>query len=170
MIMQEERPSYWSMIKYGFTTLPENWNYPKTRSHNHDMYAGIFEWFFRSLGGISTVKPGYEEFALKAVYPKGLESVNITSGTIRGLIRSSWTNKNGRMSWKVTIPVNSKASVYIPYATDRTITEGGKKIWINDNATGNVNGIKWKGLETDVDSGKKYIIWTVGSGNYELKW
>ena len=64
---------------------------------------------------------------LKAVYPKGLDSVNITSGTIRGLICSSWTNKNGRMSWKVSVPVNSKASVYIPYAADRTITEGGKK-------------------------------------------
>lgn len=170
MIMQEERPSYWSMIKYGFTTLPENWNYPKTRSHNHDMYAGIFEWFFRSLGGISAVKPGYEEIALKAVYPKGLDSVNITSGTIRGLIRSSWTNKNGRMSWKVTVPVNSKASVYIPYATGRTITEGGKKIWINDNASGNVSGIKLKGIETDADSGIQYIVWSVGSGNYELQW
>lgn len=170
MIMQEERPSYWSMIKYGFTTLPENWNYPKTRSHNHDMYAGIFEWFFRSLGGISTVKPGYEEFVLKAVYPKGLDNVSITSGTIRGQIRSSWTNKNGRMRWKVTVPVNSKASVYIPYATDRTITEGGDKIWINENASGNVNGIKWKGLETDADSGQQFIVWTVGSGDYEFTW
>jgi alpha-L-rhamnosidase len=170
MIMQEERPSYWSMVKYGFTTLPENWNYPKTRSHNHDMYAGIFEWFFRSLGGISAVKPGYEEIMLNAVYPKGLDSVNITSGTIRGLVRSSWTNKNGSMSWKVTVPVNSKASVYIPYATDRTITEGEKRIWVNGRASGNVNDIKWKGLETDVDSGNQYIVWTVGSGNYEFTW
>ena len=32
--------------------MPENWNLAKARSHNHDMYAGIFEWLYRSLAGI----------------------------------------------------------------------------------------------------------------------
>jgi alpha-L-rhamnosidase len=170
MIMQEERPSYWSMIKYGFTTLPENWNYPKTRSNNHDMYAGIFEWFFRSLGGISAIKPGFEEISLKPEFPVGLESVSTSAGSVRGLIRSSWTNENGQVNWKVTIPVNSTASVYIPYSTDRTIAEGGKRIWVNGSASGSVPGLKLKGVEIDADSGNKYVVWTVGSGDYEFKW
>lgn len=170
MIMQEERPSYWSMVKYGFTTLPENWNYPKTRSHNHDMYAGIFEWFFRSLGGISMAKPGFKEISLKPEFPSGLESVTTSAGSVRGLIRSSWTNRNGRVNWKITVPVNSTARIYIPYRADRAISEGEKRIWANGSAIGMVAGIKLKGLETDADSGMQYIVWTVGSGNYDLQW
>ena len=61
MIMQPSLPSYLSMINGGETTITENWNYPSTRSHDHDMYAGIFEWLYRSLGGISSSKPGYAE-------------------------------------------------------------------------------------------------------------
>jgi hypothetical protein len=170
MIMQEDMPSYFSMVKKGFTTIPENWNFLQTRSHNHDMYAGIFEWFFRTLGGISATKPGFEEISLKPTYPAGLESVTTSAGTIRGLIRSSWTNKNGHVNWKITVPVNSKASVFIPYSIDRIITEGGKKIWIKGGVLENVSSIKLKGIDTDADSGIQYIVWTVGSGDYELQW
>ena len=66
MIMQPSLPSYLSMINGGETTITENWNYPSTRSHDHDMYAGIFEWLYRSLGGISSSKPGYAEISLEA--------------------------------------------------------------------------------------------------------
>ncbi|MEO8112617.1 MAG: alpha-L-rhamnosidase C-terminal domain-containing protein, partial [Ginsengibacter sp.] len=170
MIMQEDMPGYLSMIRKGFTTIGENWNLDSTRSYNHDMYGGIFEWFFKSLGGISLTKPGFDEISLKALYPAGLESVTTSAGTIRGLIRSSWTNKHGRVNWKITIPVNSKANVYIPYSIDKTITEGGKKIWMNKSVLENVSGIKFKGIETDADSGRQYIIWTVGSGDYEFQW
>ena len=170
MIMQPTSPSYLSMINAGETSMPENWNLSNIRSHNHDMYSGIFEWFFRSLGGISAIKPGFEEISLKPQFPTGLEHVTTSAGTVRGLIRSSWTNKNGQVNWKVTVPVNSVASVYIPYHTDRTITEGGKRIWINDNASGNVSGIKLKGIETDAESENQFIVWTFGSGNYELQW
>lgn len=170
MIMQESMPSYLSIVNHGFTTIPEYWDFLNTRSHNHDMYAGIFEWYFRSLGGISTAKPGYEEISLKPEFPAGLESVTTTAGSVRGPIRSSWTNKSGQVNWKFTVPVNSTASVYLPYHTDRTITESGKRVWANDGASGNVPGIKLKGIETDAESGNQYIVWTVGSGNYDLQW
>ncbi|MEO6675566.1 MAG: alpha-L-rhamnosidase C-terminal domain-containing protein, partial [Ginsengibacter sp.] len=85
-------------------------------------------------------------------------------------IRSSWTNKNGHVNWEITVPVNSKANVYIPYGIDRTITEGGKRIWVNGSALGKISGTKLKGIETDANSGRQYIVWTVGSGNYEFHW
>ncbi|MEO6730552.1 MAG: alpha-L-rhamnosidase C-terminal domain-containing protein, partial [Ferruginibacter sp.] len=170
MIMQEGMPSYLSMINKGFTTIGENWNLANTRSFNHDMYGGIFEWFYRSLGGISAAMAGFEEISLKPQFPAGPETVTTSAGTIRGLIRSSWTNINGRVNWKITIPVNSKASAYIPYSNDRTITEGGNKIWMNESVLENVSGIKFKGIETDADSGRQYIVWTFGSGNYEFQW
>ncbi|MES2276561.1 MAG: family 78 glycoside hydrolase catalytic domain [Bacteroidota bacterium] len=170
MIMQEDIPSYWGMALNGNTTIPENWNYPQTRSHNHDMYAGIFEWFFKTLGGISASKPGFEEISLKPSYPAGLDSVSVTTGTVRGLIRSSWNNKNGHINWKFTVPVNSKANVYIPYRADAVIMESGKTIWINGNVKESMPGMKLTGVETDADSGNQYLVWAVGSGSYEVHW
>jgi alpha-L-rhamnosidase len=170
MIMQEDMPSYWELVKHGHTTIPENWNLSQVRSHNHDMYAGIFEWYFKTLGGISASKPGYEEISLKPSYPAGLDSVNVTTGTVRGLIRSSWKNKNGHVNWKFTIPVNSKAKVYVPYRADEIIVESGKTIWANGNSKGNTPGMKLIGIETDADSGNQYLVWAAGSGSYEVHW
>lgn len=170
MIMQEDMPSYWALVKQGHTTIPENWNLSQVRSHNHDMYAGIFEWYFKTLGGISVSKPGFEEFSLKPSYPTGLDSVSVTTETVRGLIHSSWKNKNAHINWKFTVPVNSKANVYIPYDANATIVEGGKTIWAKGNVKENIPGMKLTGIETDVDSGNQYLVWATGSGSYQVNW
>jgi hypothetical protein len=170
MIMQHDIPSYLGMVEHGFTTIPENWNHPQTRSHNHDMYAGIFEWYFKTLGGISATKPGFKEFNLKPGFPAGLDSVNIATPTVRGPVRSSWKINSGHTNWKFSIPVNAKAFVYIPYKAEGTLTESGKKIWTNGQVAESVPGMKFKGIETDADSGIKYLVWTAGSGAYEVRW
>ena len=98
MIMQPSLPSYLSMINGGETTITENWNYPSTRSHNHDMYAGIFEWLYRSLGGISSSKPGYAEILLKPGMPTGLASVSVSYNSVRGPITRPGTARRVRFS------------------------------------------------------------------------
>jgi len=74
MIMQTTPPSYMYLINHGATTISENWNYENTRSHNHDMYAGILAWLYRDIGGISAAKPGYELIQIKPCPPEGLSS------------------------------------------------------------------------------------------------
>jgi len=170
MIMQENMPSYLSMVKKGFTTLGENWNLPENRSHNHDMYGGVFEWFYRSLGGISLAKPGFQEIILKPQFAAGLRWITTSVGTVRGLIRSSWSTKNDQVNYKITIPVNSIASVYIPFQNVGTVKEKGKSIWVNGAASEDISGIKYERIEIDALSGRKYIVFKVGSGNYELQW
>ena len=114
MIMQPSLPSYLSMINAGETTITENWNIPSTRSHDHDMYAGIFEWLYRSLGGISSSKPGYAEIQLKPGMPTGLASVTVSYNSVRGPITSAWTRATGMVQWKIGVPVNATAKVYLP--------------------------------------------------------
>ena len=74
MVMQETPPSYMYLINHWATTISENWNYEKSRSHNHDMYAGILAYLYRNVGGISAIKPGYELIQIKPSPPQGLKA------------------------------------------------------------------------------------------------
>ena len=153
MIMQPDAPGYMSMINKGYTTIPENWNLPKARSHNHDMYAGIFEWLYRSLAGISNTKPGYEEIKIKPSLPHGLNSVAASYECVRGKISSSWTVKEKRFHFKIDIPVNTTAVVYVPATAKNTIKESGKPV-------ADVRTIKFLRMEDG------YAVFAVGSGSY----
>ena len=172
MIMQPSLPSYLSMINGGETTITENWNYPSTRSHDHDMYAGIFEWLYRSLGGISSNKPGYEEIQLKPAMPTGLASVSVSYNSVRGPITSAWNRATGMVQWKVGVPVNATAKVYLPTfataPTGVTVTEGGTAIFKNGAAAGTVPGVTFD--RVDGTSPQAFVVFTVGSGTYQFAW
>jgi alpha-L-rhamnosidase len=172
MIMQPTLPSYLSMINAGETTVTENWNISDTRSHNHDMYAGILEWLYRSLGGISSTKPGYAEIQLKPGMPAGLESVSVSYNSVRGPITSAWKRAAGTVEWKVSVPVNATAKVYLPTFTTAaaavTVSEGGTEIFKNGAATGSAPGVTFDRVEGA--SPQSFVVFTVGSGTYELVW
>jgi alpha-L-rhamnosidase len=172
MIMQPTLPSYLSMINAGETTITENWNIPETRSHNHDMYAGILEWFYRSLGGISSTKPGYAEIQLKPGMPAGLTSVAVSYNSVRGPITSAWDRTAGKVQWKVSVPVNAIAQVYLPtFATavaDVTVSESGMEIFKNGAAAGSVPGVTFDRIEGA--SPQAFIVFAVGSGSYDFGW
>ncbi|MEO8215430.1 MAG: alpha-L-rhamnosidase C-terminal domain-containing protein, partial [Myxococcales bacterium] len=172
MIMQTSLPSYLSMINAGETTVTENWNIPSTRSHNHDMYAGILEWLYRSLGGIASTKPGFAELQLKPGMPAGLASVTVSYNSVRGPITSAWNRATGMVQWKVSVPVNVTAKVYLPTfgtaAAGVTVTEGGTAIFKNGAASGTVPGVKFDRVEgVSPDS---FVVFAVGSGTYQFAW
>ncbi|MEP6651869.1 MAG: family 78 glycoside hydrolase catalytic domain [Myxococcales bacterium] len=172
MIMQPALPSYMSMINAGETTVTEDWNVSSTRSHNHDMYAGIFEWFYRSLGGISSSKPGYAEVQFKPGMPTGLASVTVSYNSVRGLITSAWNRATGMVQWKVGVPVNATAKVFLPtFATAPagvTVSEGGTAIFKNGAAAGSVPGVTFDRVEGV--SPQAFVVFTVGSGTYQFAW
>jgi alpha-L-rhamnosidase len=172
MIMQPSLPSYLSMVNAGETTITENWNIPDTRSHNHDMYAGIFEWFYRSLGGISSSKPGYAEIQLKPGMPAGLESVSVSYNSVRGPITSAWKRTADTLEWKVSVPVNATARVYLPTfaatAAAVTVKEGGMEIFKNGAAAGSVPGVTFNRVEGV--SPQAFVVFAVGSGTYDFFW
>ena len=172
MVMQPTLPSYLSMLNAGETTITENWNVPKTRSHDHDMYAGIFEWLYRSLGGISSSKPGYAEIQLKPAMPTGLANVSVSYDSVRGSITSAWSRSAGAVQWKVAVPVNATATVFLPtFGTapaSVTVTEGGTAIFKNSAAAGTVPGVTFDRVEGT--SPQAFVVFTVGSGSYEFAW
>ena len=172
MIMQPTAPSYLNMIANGETTVVENWNPARVRSHNHDMYAGIFEWLFRTLGGISALQPGYAEIQLKPGMPTGLASVSAEYDSARGRIRSAWAIDNGSATWQVQIPVNTTAMAYVPVdrfpVSEVSIREGNATILDHGKASENVEGVTYD--HTENNGPAACVVWKLGSGDYEFSW
>ena len=172
MIMQPTSPSYLSMINAGETSMPENWNLSNIRSHNHDMYSGIFEWLYRTPGGISNLEPGYSKIKLKPGFPAGLNMVNASYNSVHGLIGSFWKVNGVEVTWNVTIPVNTNARLYIPTLGTPinvlTIKEGVTTIYSKGATPNSVQGIVYD--STEVSGTQTYVVWNVGSGNYQFTW
>ncbi len=172
MIMQPTPPSYLAMINAGETSMAENWNLSNIRSHNHDMYCGIFEWLYRTLGGISPLAPGYAQILLKPGMPSGLVSLAASYDSVRGPIGSAWVVQGNHITWNVRIPANATARVCVP--TEGTplsalrIKEGATLIYANGKAAGSTPGLVYDRIEGSRD--KTYAVWNAGSGDYRFTW
>ncbi|WP_445192744.1 alpha-L-rhamnosidase-related protein [Sphingomonas sp. Tas61C01] len=128
MILQPTMPSYWNMVANGLTAIPEAWNYPISRSWNHDMYAGIVEWFYRSVGGLAPAAPGYARITVAPVPPPGMAQAETRYDSVRGPIVSNWRREGERFTLDVEVPPNSRAEVLLPVPAAARITESGRPL------------------------------------------
>lgn len=126
MFNHEEAPGYGFQLKFGATTLTEQWDPRQGSSWNHFMMGQIDEWFFNSLVGIrpyaaSTLenqqnksKQGYQKFII-APQPVGdLKFVKSSYETLYGIIVVDWARQDGTFTLNVSVPVNTTAVVYLP--------------------------------------------------------
>ena len=126
MFNHEEAPGYGFQLKFGATTLTEQWDPRQGSSWNHFMMGQIDEWFFNTLVGIrpyaaSTLenqqnksKQGYQKFII-APQPVGdLKFVKSSYETLYGTIVVDWARQDGTFTLNVSVPVNTTAVVYLP--------------------------------------------------------
>lgn len=116
----EDAPGYGFQIKFGATTLTEQWDPHKGASWNHFMMGQIDEWFFRSLAGIEPSTPGFKEFTIQPQPVGDLKWIKAGHKTLYGDIKVEWQKEDGKFTLSVLIPVNTKATVIMP--------DGGKQI------------------------------------------
>ncbi|MDO6693309.1 family 78 glycoside hydrolase catalytic domain [Aliiglaciecola sp. 3_MG-2023] len=124
----EGYPGYqWQFDKLNATTLwerkgvidpsldPDRRNAPG-RSLNHPFHSGYDGWFYEGLGGIRLREDsvGYQDFALKPVFAKDLDSVTVSYKTGYGTIQSRWWRENSRVKWEFVVPNNTTALVTLP--------------------------------------------------------
>ena len=113
MFNHEEAPGYGFQLKFGATTLTEQWDPRQGSSWNHFMMGQIDEWFFNSLVGIRP-STTYQKFII-APQPVGdLKYVKASYETLYGTIVVDWTNQNGTFILNISVPVNTTAVVYLP--------------------------------------------------------
>ncbi|WP_195407216.1 glycoside hydrolase family 78 protein [Bacteroides congonensis] len=126
MFNHEEAPGYGFQLKFGATTLTEQWDPRQGSSWNHFMMGQIDEWFFNSLVGIrpyaaSTLenqqnksKQGYQKFIIAPKPVGDLKFVKSSYETLYGTIVVDWARQDGTFTLNVSVPVNTTAVVYLP--------------------------------------------------------
>jgi alpha-L-rhamnosidase len=148
------------MLANGATTLWERWE-PLTgggmNSHNHPMMGSVSAWFHKYLGGINPDPqgPGFKRIVIRPYALGNLTWARAGYNSPYGLISSSWRKENGSFRLKVTVPVNTTATIYLPAQNPSSVMEGGKPV-----AT--AEGVKSLG------SREGAMVFEVGSGDYEF--
>ncbi|WP_153798827.1 alpha-L-rhamnosidase [Foetidibacter luteolus] len=166
LLMQETYPSWLYPVKMGATTIWERWDgqkpdstfqTPGMNSFNHYAYGAIGDWMYRVVAGIDTYDdaPGYKHIRIKPHSGGGLTHVTATLQTYYGPVTSAWSTTGAGFSLNVTIPANTKATVYIPASSAGSVKE-------NNAELSSVAGLTVKGTED------KYVVVEVGSGKYSF--
>ncbi|TXK33905.1 Bacterial alpha-L-rhamnosidase [Pontibacter qinzhouensis] len=155
-------PSWGYMVANGATTIWELWNgntaAPTMNSYNHVMMLGdLVSWYYEDLAGIksSREQTGFKLIEMKPLLVDGLDFVNASYHSMYGLIKSDWKKEKKRFTWKISVPANTKAIVYIPASSEKNVTEGGKK-------TSSATGVKFLRMEGD------RAVYELGSGDYNF--
>ena len=121
IVTNETYPSWGYMINKGATTIWELWNgdtaNPGMNSHNHVMLLGdLLVWFYEDLAGIKNdpSSVGFKKITMEPVFPERLSHVDATYDSPYGVIGSSWKRDGDNLSWDITIPANTTATVRLP--------------------------------------------------------
>lgn len=170
MTISAEKGSFGFMIDNGATSLWEYWdvagkNFNSTLgdflayfdSQNHVMLGGGPAcWMFEGLGGIRKTGAGYRTVTYRPGIESGLTYVNSSIDALIGLCVSDWRYENGVLTWNITVPTNTTATVVIPLSDAKSVTESGKSVFECDG-----DGIRYEGRGGDGE-----FIYTVGGGEY----
>lgn len=159
---QQNYPSWGYMIKNGATTIWELWNGntadPAMSSHNHVMLVGdLVIWLFEYLAGIAPDEncPGFKHIVMKPHPVEGLSFVKATHRSPYGLIASNWRKTRAKFSWRITVPPNTTATVFVPAKAPTQITLDGQPVLRTSRA---------RFVQTEPDR----VVFTVGSGTYNF--
>jgi alpha-L-rhamnosidase len=149
----------------GATTIWERWDGEKTdstfqdpgmNSFNHYAYGAIGDWMYRVSAGIETMGPGYKHIIIQPHPSKKLTYSKASFESPYGKIASGWERKEGKVIVKVSIPVNTTATIILPAVSTDKVTADGKALSQN---------LYLK----DVKTADKRITMQAGSGEYDFE-
>jgi alpha-L-rhamnosidase len=162
LLLQESYPSWLYPVKMGATTIWERWDGEKTdstfqdpgmNSFNHYAYGAIGDWMYRVSAGIETMGPGYKHIVIQPHPTQKLEYSKASFESSYGTISSGWEKKDGKVIVKVSIPVNTTATIILPATIQEKVTESGKPLSQN---------VYLK----DIKAADKNLSMQAGSGDY----
>lgn len=126
---QETFPSWGWWIVNGATTFYENWplDAGSDISLNHIMFGEINAWYYKALGGIfpDESRPGFKNIILRPNFVTGLSHFEASHESPYGNIVSSWQRRGKTIEYKVTVPANSTATLYL---NGKNIRENNKSL------------------------------------------
>ena len=125
-------PGWGYMVENGATTIWELWNgntaNPSMNSGNHVMMLGdLIPWCYEYLAGIAPdpKRPGFNHIIMHPDFSiSQLNGVTATYPSIYGDVKSQWSRHGGKVSWQVTIPPNTTATLHLSDGTVREVGSG----------------------------------------------
>ena len=174
LLLQRNDPSWLYSIDQGATTIWERWNSytvasgygpVSMNSFNHYAYGIIAEWMFRHMAGIAPdeTQPGFKHFLLqpnpdtRSTLRYGQKRITFADADFAsdyGSIKAEWQCEGTKeMTYRVTVPANTSATLRLPIADGLYIYESGIP-------AEEAEGVQYLGT-TD-----GYATYEVGSGSY----
>ena len=164
LLKQTTWPSWLYPVTQGATTIWERWDgwtHDKgfqdvgMNSFNHYAYGAVGAWMYAVVGGIDLdpQQPGYKHIIMRPQPGGGLTSAKTSLRSLYGWIRSEWTLENNNFDWRIKIPTNTTARIYVPAADVASITESGQP-------TEKAHGV------TFVRAENSFVVFDVESGSY----
>jgi hypothetical protein len=156
--------SYGFIVRNGWTSLPEAWNVDTGASMNHCMLGHIQEWFLGWVVGIrpDPAAPGFRRFLLQP-HPVGdLTWARGSYDSVRGTIRCAWQQAHGRFTLEVTVPPNTRATVWMPAESANKVREGGRSLSAS-------RGARFLRQEPGTPAAPARVVLEVASGTYQFQ-
>jgi alpha-L-rhamnosidase len=155
-------PGWGYMTENGATTIWELWNgntaNPQMNSQNHVMLLGdLLIWLYENIAGIKSDGKGvgFKKIIMKPEWIDGLDFANAGYQSAYGEIKSNWKKSIESFDWRITVPANTKAEIYLPADEVKNITESNK-------AVREQTGITFLRMEG------RYAVLEIGSGDYDF--
>ena len=158
LLKQDTMPSWLYEVKKGATTIWEDWDgigedgAPKG-SLNHYAKGAVGSWLYQVVAGIEPGAPGYKRIRFRPCPGGGLTAASARYHSLYGEVASSWQVRDGTFTLTITVPANTTATVFLPGAEARQVTEGGQGV---ETAEGVIQ----------VSQEQEATVVEVGSGTY----
>ncbi|PCJ94495.1 MAG: alpha-L-rhamnosidase [Flavobacteriaceae bacterium] len=142
LLQQEQYPSWLYPVVNGATTIWERLNSytveegfggnNSMNSFNHYSFGAVASWMYNYSLGIQRdpSSPAFKKFVLKPTPdPDGVMTwAKGHYDSMYGTIRSEWKIEEDGVSYQITVPENTSATLYLKAASAKKILENGKKI------------------------------------------
>jgi alpha-L-rhamnosidase len=164
LLKQTTWPSWLYSVTQGATTIWERWDGwthdkdfqdPGMNSFNHYAYGAVGAWMYAVIGGIDldSEQPGYKHIIMRPHPGGGLTFAKTGLHSMYGSIRSEWTLENNNFDWRITVPANTTATVYVPAKDVSHVTE-------NEGFAENADKVTFLRMEN------AFAVFKVDSGSY----
>jgi alpha-L-rhamnosidase len=133
MVLNHSYPSWLYSVDMGATTIWERWdsmlpdgsiNPGEMTSFNHYAFGAVADWMHRTIGGLTSIEPGYRRVRIAPVPTERITSAEVSHLSPYGLIAVSWRVADD-FEMTVIVPVGVTAEVVLPAAAGRrSVTVG----------------------------------------------
>jgi len=135
LLFNKRYPSWLYPITRGATTIWERWDCIKSdgsfqtvgmNSFNHYAFGAIGNWLYTQVAGLQTDQdqPGYKHIVIRPLLTDQLNFAEARHHSLYGEVLSRWEQGGNKVSVKIEIPVNVRATVFL-YENAGSITESG---------------------------------------------